>query len=46
MSGHPYRRLPEPPPDPRATWWEIAVAVVLAVIGLGFVVWGASGGLP
>lgn len=42
----PYRRLPEPPPDPRATWREIALATALAVLGLGAAVWSTSGGLP
>ncbi len=42
----PYRRLPEPPPDPRATWWEIALATALAAVGLVAAVWSASGGLP
>ena len=44
--SHPYRPLPEPPPDPRATWREIAVDSALAVLGLGAAVWSASGGLP
>lgn len=46
QGNHPYRPLPEPPPDPRATWWEIALATALAVLGLGAAVWSASGGLP